>query len=84
MGASVETVADFYDNAMAESFIGLYQTECVHLDDPFTDAGDLELATLSWVDWFNSNRIHSELGYRTPLEYEQRHHQLETTPAATA
>ena len=51
--ASIGTVGDSYDNAMAESVIGLYKTECVHRDGPFRTVDDLELATLSWVHWFN-------------------------------
>lgn len=84
LNASVGTVADSYDNAMAESLIGLYKTECVHLDGPYADTADLELATLSWVDWFNTCRIHSGIGYRTPVEFEERHHQMKSILQATA
>jgi putative transposase len=57
-------------NAMAESVIGLYKRECVRHDGPFRTVDELELATLSWVDWFNHDRLHSELGYLTPIEFE--------------
>ena len=68
--ASIGTVADSYDNALAESVIGLYKTECVAHDGPFRTVDDLELATLSWVHWFNTNRLHSALDYLTPIETE--------------
>jgi putative transposase len=69
--ASIGTVGDSYDNAMAESVIGLYKTECVRHDGPFRTVDDLELATLGWVHWFNTARLHSALNYLTPIEYEQ-------------
>jgi putative transposase len=72
--ASIGTVGDSYDNAMAESVIGLYKTECVRHDGPFRGVDDLELATLSWVHWFNTSRLHSALDYATPIEHEQAHY----------
>ncbi len=72
--ASIGTVADSYDNAMAESVIGLYKTECVGHDGPFRTVDDLELATLSWVHWFNTKRLHSALDYRTPTEHEDTYY----------
>ena len=72
--ASIGTVGDSYDNAMAESVIGLYKTECVRHDGPFRTVDDLELATLGWVHWFNTARLHSALDYLTPIEYEQNHY----------
>jgi putative transposase len=72
--ASIGTVADSYDNAMAESVIGLYKSECVAHDGPFRTVDDLELATLSWVHWFNTNRLHSALDYATPIEAEQEYY----------
>jgi putative transposase len=72
--ASIGTVADSYDNAEAESLIGLYKTECTKPEAPWRGVDDLELATLSWVCWFNENRLHSALGYLPPLEYEAAYH----------
>jgi len=72
--ASIGTVGDSYDNALAESVVGLYKTECVKIDGPFRTADELELATLSWVHWFNENRLHSSIGYLTPIEKENEHH----------
>jgi putative transposase len=68
--ASIGTVGDSYDNALAESVIGLYKTECVHHEGPWRGIADLELATASWVHWFNETRLHSNLGYIPPIEYE--------------
>jgi putative transposase len=56
--------------------IGLYKTECVHRDGPWRGVDDLELATLSWVDWFNTTRLHSSLGYLPPIEYENNYYRL--------
>jgi putative transposase len=72
--ASIGSVGDSYDNALAETVVGLYKTECVRHDGPFRSADDLELATLSWVHWFNTNRLHSSIGNIPPIEYEQNHY----------
>ena len=72
--ASIGSVGDSYDNAMAESVIGLYKTECVRHEGPWRGVDDLELATMSWVWWFNEIRLHSEIGYLTPVEFEQDHY----------
>jgi len=77
--ASIGTVGDSYDNAMAESVIGLYKNECVKIDGPFRTVEELELATLSWVHWFNEQRLHSLLAYATPTEHEQAYYR-ENTP----
>ena len=63
-----------YDNALAETTNGLYKTECVKIDGPFHTVEELELPTLSWVHWFNENRLHSSIGYLTPIEKEQQYY----------
>jgi hypothetical protein len=68
--ASIGTVGGSYDNAQAESLIGLYKTECTKYEGPWRGVDDLELATLSWVHWFNETRLHSAIGDVPPLEYE--------------
>jgi putative transposase len=70
MNASIGTVGDSYDNAMAESINGLYKAELVRFEGPWRGLSDLELATSEWVDWYNKVRLHGELGYRTPAEVE--------------
>lgn len=72
--ASIGSVGDSYDNAQAESLIGLYELECVRPDGPWRTVEDLELATLSWVHWFNHNRLHSALDHVPPVEYEEQHY----------
>ena len=72
--ASIGTVGDSYDNALAESVIGLYKAECVRPDGPWRGAEDLELATMSWVHWFNGTRLHGAIGHVPPVEYEATHY----------
>lgn len=69
---SIGTVADSYDNALAETINGLYKTELVYGPDStgWDDVVDLELATLSWVHWFNHERLHSHCGHVPPAELE--------------
>jgi len=70
---SIGTIADSYDNALAETTNGLYKTECVFGPDaprPWGDVDELELATLSWVHWFNEHRLHSHCGDTPPAEFE--------------
>ena len=69
--ASIGSVGDSYDNALAESLIGLYKTELVRFDGPWRTVEELELATLLWVDWYNTTRLHSSIDYQTPVAYEQ-------------
>lgn len=72
--ASIGSVGDSYDNALAESVIGLYKTECVRRDGPIRSVEDLELATASWVHWFNTHRLHSMIGNMPPIEHEQNYY----------
>jgi len=69
---SIGTVADSYDNALAETTNGLYKTEGVYGPDThgWDDVEELELATLSWVHWFNEHRLHGHCGDTPPAEYE--------------
>jgi len=81
LAASIGTVGDSYDNALAETINGLYKTECVFWEGPWASVDELELATLSWVHWYNHERIHSALGWRPPAEVENEYYDLKTTPA---
>ena len=69
---SIGTVADSFDNALAEAINGLYKTECVYGPDTngWEDVSHLELATLSWVHWFNEERLHGYCGDIPPAEFE--------------
>lgn len=73
-------VGDSYDNALAESVIGLYKLECVRRDGPFRSTDDLELATLAWVHWFNEQRLHSSIGLVPPVEFETEHYRRINSP----
>lgn len=72
--ASIGTFGDSYDNAQAESLIGLYKAECVRHDGPWRGPEDLELATLSRVHWFNTARLHRSLGHVPPVEFEENYY----------
>ena len=78
--ASIGSVGDSYDNAMAESVIGLYKTECIKHDGPFKTVDAVEFATLMWVDWYNTGRLHSAIGYVPPIEYETAYYDLLNNP----
>jgi putative transposase len=67
---SVGSRGDSYDNALAESTIGLYKTELIRRRGPWRGIDDVELATLEWVDWYNHRRLHSACDHRPPAEFE--------------
>ena len=71
---SIGSVADSYDNALAETINGLYKTELIRRRGPWRDVDQVELATLVWVHWFNAERLHGELGYIAPDEFEAAWH----------
>ncbi|MEV6661485.1 integrase core domain-containing protein [Nocardia fluminea] len=70
MSASIGSVGDTYDNALAESIIGLFKTEVLRRHATFKTAADVEFALMECVDWYNNPRLHSRLDYITPAEYE--------------
>jgi putative transposase len=70
--ASVGSVGDCYDNALAESFVDSYKTELI-ADRVWRSHAQLELATVDYVAWFNTRRLHSSLGNVPPVEHEQQH-----------
>jgi putative transposase len=87
LGATPSTgsVGDSYDNALAEAINALYKTELIRQQGPWRTVEQVELATLEWVWWFNNQRLHSELGYRTPAEVEATYYAgLESPETATA
>ncbi len=67
---SVGSRGDSYDNALAESVIGLYKTELIRKQGPWRSFEQLELATARWVEWYNQRRLHSSIGDLPPAEYE--------------
>jgi putative transposase len=67
---SVGSRGDSYDNALAESFNGLYKAELIRHAGPWRGLDDVEYATLEYVHWFNYRRLHGELGMITPAEFE--------------
>ena len=67
---SVGSVGDSYDNALAETIIGLYKTEIIHRRGPWKTREAVELATLEWVSWFNHHRLLEPIGYIPPAEAE--------------
>jgi putative transposase len=77
---SVGSRGDSFDNALAETIIGLYKTELVRRRGPWKGLDDLEYATLEWVDWFNHRRLLEPIGYVPPAEFEATF-QREGTPA---
>jgi len=70
VAASVGSRGDSYDNALAESFNGLYKTELIRHQEPWRGLDDVEYATLAYVDWFNQRRLHGEIGMIPPAEFE--------------
>jgi putative transposase len=72
--ASVGSVGDAYDNAMAESQIGAYKTELIRPLGPWRDVEQVEIETLNWVDWFNTERTHESIDDLTPIQAEEVHY----------
>ena len=72
---SVGSVGDSYDNALAESTIGLFKTEVIDFMGPWKSVGQVEWETLKWVNWYNTKRLHSKIGYITPKEAEENFYQ---------
>ena len=68
---SVGTVADSYDNALAETINGLYKAEVIHRKAPWRSADAVEFETLSWVSWFNNRRLLGSIGWVPPVEFEE-------------
>ena len=81
---SVGSIGDSYDNALAESVIGLYKTEVIGPQGPWRHAEQVEFATLTWIDWFNNRRLLEPLGHVPPAEYEAAYYQHQPAPAMEA
>ena len=80
---SVGSKGDSYDNALAESVIGLYKTEVIRRRGPWRGLEEVEYATLEWVHWYNTKRLLEPIGYVPPLEHETNYYQQqESSPVA--
>jgi putative transposase len=82
IAASVGSRGDSYDNAMAETVIGLYKTEVIHPRGPWRGLDDVEFATLEWISWCNTSRLMEPLGYLPPKEYEEQFHHTQANHLA--
>ncbi|QEW00622.1 IS3 family transposase [Microbacterium caowuchunii] len=86
IAASIGSIGDAYDNALAESTIGLFKNEAIREGSPFRSGplktiDDVEWATAGWVDWYNARRLHSTLGNVPPDEYEAVYYADLETPS---
>ncbi len=87
--ASIGSVGDAYDNALAETTIGLYKHEAIRDDSPFRHGPlhrltDVELLTADWVNWYNTDRLMHRLGRIPPVEYEAVYYATNTAHSAAA
>jgi transposase InsO family protein len=82
--SSVGSVGDAYDNALAETIIGLYKTEVIHHLGPWRDVDHVEVETLNWVDWFNNRRLLEPIGNIPPAEFEEVYYEKQKTSAIVA
>ena len=81
---SVGSTGDSYDNALAESVIGLFKTEVIRRRGPWRSLEDVEFATLEWVAWFNTCRLLEPIGYVPPAEYEAAYYRRQQASAGLA
>ena len=81
---SVGSTGDSYDNALAESVIGLYKTEVIHRRGPWKGIDEVEFATLEWVAWYNTRRLLEPLGYVPPDEFERAYYNRQAASAELA
>ena len=81
---SVGSVGDSYDNALAETIIGLFKTEVIRPRGPWRNLEAVEIATLGWVDWFNNRRLLESIGNVPPVELEAAYGDQPTESAIAA
>jgi transposase InsO family protein len=77
---SVGSVGDSYDNALAETIIGLFKTEVIRRNGPWRNIEEVEFATLEWVDWFNNRRLFEPIGNIPPVEFESLYYERQEAP----
>jgi putative transposase len=81
--ASVSSVGDSYDNALAEAFNSVFKAELIRNKGPWRGLDEVEIAVAEYTDWYNHRRLPGELGHVPPVEYETTH-QHTTTARHTA
>jgi transposase InsO family protein len=79
IATSIGSVGDSYDNAMAEALNGTYKAELIHRSRPWKTRQQAEFATIEWIDWYNTTRLHGEIGHIPPLEREAEWHQANSS-----
>lgn len=89
IAASIGSIGDAYDNALAESTIGLFKNEAIRDGSPFRSGplrtiDDVEWVTTDWVDWYNARRLHSTIGDVPPDEFEATYYADLETPSHPA
>jgi len=77
---SVGSKGDSYDNALAESIIGLFKTEVIRRKGPWRSIENVEFAVLDWVEWFNNKRLLGPIGFIPPAEFEMAYYEKRETP----
>ena len=82
--SSVGSQGDSYDNALAESFNGVFKAELIRRHGPWRGLDDVELTTLEYLDWYNHRRLHTARGHRPPAEFEAIYHRHNHNPVTTA
>jgi len=81
IAGSIGSVGDALDNALMESTIGLFKTELIDRQRSWTGRAQVEKETAAWVHWLNTDRLHSSIGYRPPVEFEDLYRHTTSTPA---
>ena len=81
---SVGSRGDSYDNALAESVIGLYKTEVIRRCGPWRNLDEVEYATLDWVHWYNTKRLLEPIGYLPPVEHELNYYRQQSASSEGA
>jgi putative transposase len=81
---SVGSIGDSYDNALAETIIGLFKTEVIRQLGPWRNVDHVEIETLVWVDWFNNRRLLGPIGNVPPAEFEEVYYREQESQAMVA
>ncbi|OLT44608.1 integrase [Gordonia sp. CNJ-863] len=84
LAGSIGSVGDALDNALMESTIGLYKSELIDRQRSWTGRAEVERETAAWVHWYNTERLHSAIGYCPPVEYETRYRETVASEAEVA